>query len=304
MKRAMRRFRERALTSLCDRLFASRSFRRMALRKLFAEHMPASSLAYVSSGDHSFFVDPRDHMIAFQLLSGQGWQRQMFDDAVQTALHAGVLRKGGWFIDVGANIGTQTVYAMRSGHFCGAIAIEPDPHNFDLLQRNIKLNGLDDRVRLVQAAASCCQGHALLRLDEKNFGAHRIVPDTPTPSGRLERVVTLTVDEILARQDINPTDVGFVWIDVEGHEVEVLRGMPLVRGCGVPIVSEVAAAQNGSEQVELKRLLTPNYNSIHALNTGSVSTAKAKELAQFRFGSRQSDVLFFNRLANPGGMTS
>jgi FkbM family methyltransferase len=287
------------MSGLCDRLFKSRSFRRLALRKLFKDHMPSSALAYISFASHSFFVDPRDHMIAFQLLSGQSWQRRTLDDALRLSLEAGALKRGGWFIDIGANIGTQTVYALNSGIFCGVIAIEPDPHNFELLERNIELNGIADRVHAVRRAASSRSGPALLLLDDKNFGAHRIVSESPGADAVTKQVVATTVDEILRHLGIPPSDIAMAWIDVEGHELEVLRGMQGVRDCGVPIVSEGSAGREVAAHAEIKALLTANYDSIYALDIAPEGAREAKELSRYNFGPRQSDVLFFKRFTVP-----
>jgi hypothetical protein len=95
-------------------LFASANNRRTALRRLFNHHMAPNALAFITFDDHALFVDPRDQMIAFRLLSGHSWQRAEFEAAVTATEAVGALQPGKWFIDCGANIGTQTIYALRS----------------------------------------------------------------------------------------------------------------------------------------------------------------------------------------------
>lgn len=68
-----------------------------------------------------------------------------------------LLRPGDLFVDVGANIGSYTVLASA---VCGArsIAIEPDPDTVGSLNRNIEINRIVDRVRIVQAAVGSAPG--------------------------------------------------------------------------------------------------------------------------------------------------
>jgi FkbM family methyltransferase len=305
-------------------LFTSASNRRIALRHLFHRHMAPNALAFITFDDHSFFVDPRDQMIAFRLLSGHSWQRAEFDAAIMATEAADVLKPGKWFVDVGANIGTQTVYAMRSGRFCGAIAIEPEPHNLDLLRRNIAINGLSDTVHIVAAAASDRNATATLTRDRQNFGAHSIKPNWSDTPGTAVTVETRSLDSVIAQLGIAASDIGLVWIDVEGHEVDALRGMEQLRRTRVPIVSEVSST---ADVEALRALLAPDYTSAqqlqpkpavaehsdvagsHAVNgSGSVPVGSGRpqrrsaanrtdagiDIATFEFGARQTDVLIYH----------
>ena len=58
------------------------------------------------------------------------------------------------FIDVGAHIGTTTVFALRHLHFREAVAIEPSLANMMLLRLNVVANGLEGAVRYVHGAVS------------------------------------------------------------------------------------------------------------------------------------------------------
>lgn len=49
------------------------------------------------------------------------------------------------FVDIGANIGIYTLYAASIG-IQRCLAVEPHYENFSILNRNIVLNGLDDKV--------------------------------------------------------------------------------------------------------------------------------------------------------------
>ena len=117
------------------------------------------------------------------------------------------------FVDVGANLGQFTLLA------CGvskakAIAIEPIPNTLKDLIKNITINQLEDRVRVVNCGVS----------DKKevlNFTTNRSVMNTVALKAS-EHTIQLqvdTLDNILENE--NPV---FIKIDVEGFELNVLKG--------------------------------------------------------------------------------
>ena len=117
------------------------------------------------------------------------------------------LRDGGLFLDVGANVGTYTIWAAELG--AEVIALEPAADTFGLLEENIALNGY--QVTAVQAAAGdhCGTARFSAGLDAGNFLDH----DGPVET----RLVT--VDSL-----VGDRPVAGMKIDVEGFELDVLRG--------------------------------------------------------------------------------
>lgn len=288
---------------LSDRLLSSGHFRRTFLRRLFINHSAPGALVYVAFSDHVLVVDPRDHMISFSLMSGKSWQRLEQERAISIAETAGAFKPGGWFVDVGANIGTQTIYAVLSGKFQGVVAIEPEPHNLELLRRNLALNGMSDRVHVVAEAASSTHGTAQLRRDLQNFGGHSIEPGQELRRSDTITVPTRPLDDILAGLGIAPEQVSLLTIDVEGHEAAVLEGMPLLRAQGAPLVVEVnGAIDDGLSARRLATLLAPTHHLVAPLGSAIVSSATddGRPLTSFDFGLRQTDVLIYNRGPSAG----
>ena len=124
-------------------------------------------------GDVRFFVDPRDRVVGAWLMWHGGWQRREIDSAVELLRLAGRLA-GAVFVDVGAHIGTHTIYALRTGRFARAIAFEPEPRNARLLTMNLEVNGLGQRALLVHKAAGAAASTGMLHLHPRNTGAHSI----------------------------------------------------------------------------------------------------------------------------------
>ena len=78
-------------------------------------------------------------------------------------------------LDIGANIGTQSVYFGLSRRFARVLAVEPAPGNLELLELNVRQNGFSGLVTIVAAAAGDSDGTMTLHLDRDNHGANSLV---------------------------------------------------------------------------------------------------------------------------------
>ncbi len=126
--------------------------------------------------------------------------------------------KSGIFVDIGANIGKYTVIAGRKlGNRGKVVSIEPEPSNFKILERNIRLNKLNNVVS-EQAACSSKEGNINLYLRRTGTGGHSLV----RKSGEKIIVKSLKLDSILIKHKIKR--ISLIKIDAEGAEYEVLRG--------------------------------------------------------------------------------
>lgn len=139
-----------------------------------------------------------------------------FFEPDELALMRRYLPEGGTFLDIGANVGNHSLYA---GLFCAAhkiIPFEPNPPAYRLLILNLVMNGLHDRTvfdYLGFGASDLDREGFAMTPRHKNLGAARMVP------GEGE-IATLRPDDVL--QDETPD---FIKIDVEGMEMDVLRGL-------------------------------------------------------------------------------
>ena len=77
-------------------------------------------------------------------------------------------KRGEIVVDVGAHYGRYTlIAAKRVGPKGKVIAIEADPKNFDMLNKNIKLNELSEHVIPLNYAASSNKSKVKLSIPEK-----------------------------------------------------------------------------------------------------------------------------------------
>lgn len=134
------------------------------------------------------------------------------------------------FVDIGANIGTHSIYCLKNKICKTAISFEPDPFNYHLLKRNTGANDLSDRSTLYQLALSDKTGEIEMELSNYNFGDHRIKPFTTSNFSfgeETERtnvsVASITLDELANKLDLQ-WNKALVWIDTQGHEGNIFKG--------------------------------------------------------------------------------
>lgn len=140
-------------------------------------------------------------------------------------------------VDVGANLGTTTVRALRCHGFSSAIALEPSPETFRALQANMVVNSLDDRVQALQVAVSDEEAEGMFDVSDPNSGAHRLRRTAPENGQRTVTVEVVTLDGLVERGVIDLDRVGLLWVDAAGHESRVLAGASRVLAAGVPVVT-------------------------------------------------------------------
>lgn len=117
-------------------------------------------------------------------------------------------------LDIGANIGYFTLILAKQAR--EVHAFEPEPRNFQILQKNVELNGISN-AKLYNAAVTEKGGTSTLHLCNTNRGMHRIYQSHWCNEGTID-VQTIRIDDMIDHVDL-------VKIDVEGAELGVLKGM-------------------------------------------------------------------------------
>ncbi|MDX8460709.1 FkbM family methyltransferase [Mesorhizobium humile] len=203
--------------------------------------------------DHILMFSPRE-TIGKDLFRKGHYQR----DLANRVLDLVGVPKGKVLLELGANIGTHTVYLMRSGKFDRAVSVEPDPRNLKLLKHNLSLNELSNAVTVFECAAGDNEGSIDLYFGDHNFGASSVIK--PNGSSRSVRVPLRRVDDILAEAKVSPGDIGLVWMDIEGAESEALKSMAELVRLQVPILMEYGPWRYGPERTdEIAEYLASHY---------------------------------------------
>jgi len=154
-----------------------------------------------------------------------------YRDAARTRrmddLNASFVRRGGLVFDIGAHVGDRTASFLRLG--ARVVALEPQPRVFRALRL---IHGRAPGAVLRCAAAGARVGEIELRVNSANPTVSTASPDLIAAAAAAEgwrgevwdrtiRVPVTTLDALIAEHG-RPD---FVKIDVEGHELEVLRGL-------------------------------------------------------------------------------
>jgi FkbM family methyltransferase len=122
-------------------------------------------------------------------------------------------------IDVGASEGIYTVHIVGRSRIC--FAFEPRPTQALALRQMTRCLALP--IQVEEVALSDVRGEAKLRILERDEGRSTIELDNPLAEGdsAIRRELTVPTRRL---DDYQLGSVGFLKIDVEGHELAVLRG--------------------------------------------------------------------------------
>jgi len=247
------------------------------LRRAVYDALPIPFL--VTGHPEKYVVSTADKVIGRELfLHGE------FDFAkLQTAL-AIIEREGlptpTHLIDVGANIGTITIPAIKRGLVQTATAIEPHPGNLRLLRANLALNGVEDSVTVLAQAVGNQTGVTLyLHESATNSGNHTISTNgIPVRSTQLD--------------DLSFPPESLLWMDIEGYEGHALMGAVQLLSKGMPVVCECnpayLAKTNGMvlfEQAMNDRVIFDLKGNQHD------QTCLAELTEKYRGGDNFTDIL-------------
>lgn len=167
------------------------------------------------------------------------------------------LQPGMTVLDVGANVGVYTFSAAtRVGPTGRVLAIEPFSECIQCLQTTVQLNQLD-WVTVVAGAASDQVGKAKLALQAASE-LNEIIAENEAISSHFEVVNCLTLDSLIESENLSQVD--YLKIDAEGHEMQVLQGgQHLMQRFKPVILYENIAGLKGGNRSTAEFLLSQGY---------------------------------------------
>lgn len=143
------------------------------------------------------------------------------------------VQPGATCFDVGANVGVYVLQLARWSAPAGrVIAFEPNPLAATVLEQHIQMNGLTDRVEIVQAAVGEQCGAGCFYRSEAD-GMSRLGAPNPALSTKIESidVAIVSLDVFCDERKLEPD---WIMIDVEGFELAVLAGARRLLGSHRP----------------------------------------------------------------------
>jgi FkbM family methyltransferase len=196
------------------------------------------------------------------------------------------LASGRTFIDIGANCGYWSAYALSRVGTRGAVhAFEPVPYYFSFVKRLAEIN---PAFRMSANNVACGAQPALLPMTtvpprpenfdnyDTNIGSSSLAPGFLDHAKALTEIIEVRVirfDDYLKQQSIDLDRIGLIKIDVEGFESAVFDGMESVLnkpGRKVPILCEILTDRGRSEPLDgaaiIARLESRGYRCLNATN--------------------------------------
>ena len=182
---------------------------------------PSHAESICSDGEYGVFEGSADD----EVVHGHYRREGTWSPEIQELLADRLFREGrGTFLDVGANIGLVSIpLAERRGVRC--LAFEPEPRNFEWLERNMASHGVASLFTTFNLALHSEETRLHFELSTSNFGDHRVRGAAPTEADAKRALIEVPagrLDDLVRLEDLPHPIVAK--LDTQGSELRVLRG--------------------------------------------------------------------------------
>jgi FkbM family methyltransferase len=228
---------------IAERLFDTRYGRKLLIGGIG----PRVLAMTVDCGDHVMSFSPSDY-IGRKIFRKGHFERDSVDRLLTVLREEGLMRRGATLLELGGNIGTQTIYFALSDAYRRIVTVEADPRNFRLLSANIRQNGLQDRVIAVNCAAGDRCGELDFFLHRNNHGKSSALRQSATDEKI--SVPVRTVLDILEETQTPVKEIGLIWMDIEGYEPVACRSMQALMAQKTPLYMEFTPGFYGRDETK------------------------------------------------------
>lgn len=172
---------------------------------------------------HKMFLDTRDISITPHITIDGYWEIGTTDIIMNT------IKKGMNVVEIGSNVGYYSIIsASKIGKNGKIYAFEANPHIFEMLHRNMDINGFLDRAELVNKVVTNRSGKVSFNMLKKHHGGSSIVKFSGEHLEKKRESVdtcdleAISLDEFFKNRNIS---VDVIKIDAEGSEPYIFDGM-------------------------------------------------------------------------------
>jgi FkbM family methyltransferase len=268
LKRRIRKIRDR----LAAKLFDTRYGRELMVAAIGLRILTITA----DCGDHRMSFSPHDY-IGRKIFRKGHFERDHVDRLLEILKSRNLLRENSVLLELGGNIGTQTVYFALSRAYRQIVSVEPDPRNFALLEANIAQNDLQAVITPVNCAAGEDAGEIDFFMHRNNHGKSSALRQSPTDTKI--SVPVRPVATILAEAGIAAEDIGLVWMDIEGYEPVACRSMQMLMARRVPFYTEFTPAFYGQAQArDFVAMLAGHYEDCLLISDERCDAIKVKNI--------------------------
>ena len=184
-------------------------------KKTFDNQKEETELLAINTFNEKYIVNSNDKGIGRSLYINGSFEFDIFLHTLEILKNK---IKTETLVDIGANIGSICIPAVKRGIFKNCLAIEPEPYNFDLLTKNIFINGLSDKIQTFNVALGQFNNEKIkFELSENNYGDHRIKSNLTEKNYYNEdkrKIIDIEIKRLDAViKDFDPKET-LLWMDV------------------------------------------------------------------------------------------
>jgi FkbM family methyltransferase len=259
---------------------------------IFEKLKPKGTVLINNVQGNKMYVNTEDKSMVPQLLLDRVWEKY------KTELFKKIITKGMVVVDVGAGIGYYSLIAAKLVGRNGIVyAFEPEPNSYELLCKNIEVNGYTNVIP-IQKAVSDKKGKAKLyfekeRIVNPSFCKENVLAASKhkvLEKGRFVEIDTIKLDEFFEKT-VRNNKVDVIKVDTEGAEGLVVDGG-----------EEILKSNNLKMFIEfwpdgLAKLGTDPLRMVHKLKEYGF---KAKLINETDQSADQIEIVEFYRKMTPG----
>ncbi len=165
---------------------------------------------FVEIEGNRIYLDKQDSLF----LSVRGYHEK-----TATRIARNAIKEGDTVIDIGANIGYYTLlFAKWVGPTGKVYAFEPEPTNFQLLEKNVQANNYKN-ITIFQKAVSNKNDKLSFYISDESSAANQLFK--PKKFSKIIEVDSVKLDECLSVDE----KIDFIKIDIQGAEGTAIKGM-------------------------------------------------------------------------------
>lgn len=171
--------------------------------------------SFIYHGTQVFF--PKHSIIHKKAVNAGGYEEENIETIIK------LVSKNSFYIDIGANIGLMAIPILKNIDACTVISFEPSPNSASYLKRTLNKSIFKDRWHLIEKAVGSEAGNLEFCFSRQELGAYDGFRHTDRMPMSGKTIVPVTTIDLEWLKQEKPK-VSVIKIDVEGAEMEVLKG--------------------------------------------------------------------------------
>jgi FkbM family methyltransferase len=167
------------------------------------------------------------------------------------------------FWDIGANIGTYSIYATKVKN-ATTFSFEPSVFNLEFLAKNINANNLENKINIFPIALSDSNNINKFNMSNIEWGSALSTFSKSYDANGKDLIIKFSYNTIGIRADdavkfFNIPYPKYIKIDVDGIEHLILSGMPMILESAEQVLIELSNVFNDQIEIATKILIDKGF---------------------------------------------